>query len=101
MARLSLHLPAEDSMAKDEIRKHGAVTEYRPERDDVSGGSDKSVQTEAIGAQGSQNIDVTSSTSRGGGGEFSDEVAKPDRAGGEREDSDHGLTSAADSRRSR
>lgn len=58
-------------MANEDIRKHGAVTEYRPEKDDVSGGSDKSVQTEAIGAEGDRNLTSTSATSGGAGGQIS------------------------------
>jgi hypothetical protein len=79
-------------MAKDEIRKHGAVTEYRPERDDVSGGRDKSVQSEALGAQGLDNLAATSGSSGGSAGTIEDDVRKPNRAGGERDDVDPGLT---------
>jgi hypothetical protein len=57
-------------MAKDDIRKHGAVTEYQPERDDVSGGSDKSVQTEARGAEGAANLANSSASSSGSAGEI-------------------------------
>jgi len=73
-------------MAKDEIRKHGAVTDYRPDRDDVSGGSDKSVQTEALGAEGLTNLGATSGSMGGAAGTINDDVRKPNRAGGERDD---------------
>lgn len=52
----------------DEIIKHGAVTEYRPHKDDVSGGSDKSVQKEALGAEGLENLSATSGSSGGASG---------------------------------
>ena len=79
-------------MTKDEIRKHGDVTEYRPNRDDVSGGRDKSVQTEALGAEGLDNFAATSALSGGAAGRIEDDVRKPNRAGGERDDVDPGLT---------
>lgn len=56
----------------DEIRKEGAKTEYRPEKDDVSGGADKSVQTEALGAEGSANLYTTGATSGGAAGRIND-----------------------------
>lgn len=66
-------------MAKDDIRKRGAVTEYRPDKDDISGGRDKSVQTEAWGAEGEENVSVTGSTSGGAAGRLEDldDVGKP------------------------
>jgi hypothetical protein len=79
-------------MSKDEIRKHGAVTEYRPDRDDISGGRDKSVQAEALDAEGIDNLAATSGSSGGGAGRIDDDVRKPDRAGGERDDVELDLT---------
>jgi hypothetical protein len=78
-------------MSSDEIRKHGAVTEYRPDDDSVSGGSDKSVQSEAIGAEG--DLPANSATSGGQAGRINtiDHPATPDRDGGER-DENSGLT---------
>lgn len=59
-------------MAKDdkenEIRHEGAKTHYREHKDDVSGGRDKSVQTEALGKEGLADLSVTSGTSGGAAG---------------------------------
>ena len=68
----------------DEIIHHGPVTEYRPHKDDVSGGSDKSVQTEAKGAEGIADLVTTSGSSGGGAGRFSspDHNEPPRRDGG-------------------
>ena len=55
-------------MPKDEIRKRGAVTEYRPDNDEVSGGRDKSVQGEATGAEKASDIAQSGTTSRGAAG---------------------------------
>lgn len=49
----------------DEIIHKGPITEFRPHKDDVSGGRDKSVQTEAKGAEGLADMSVTSATSGG------------------------------------
>ena len=54
----------------DEIIHKGPITEYRPHKDDVSGGRDKSVQTEALGAEGIADLNSASSTSSGGAGQF-------------------------------
>lgn len=72
-------------MGKDEIRKRGDVTDYRPDDDRVSGGRDHSVQSEALGAEGSADLGVTSGTSGGAGGRIEDLDANPtpDRDGGE------------------
>lgn len=72
----------------DEIRKDGAKTEYRPRKDDVSGGSDKSVQTEARGAEGLADLQTTSASSGGMGGRFSspDHNPAPRRDGGKSDD---------------
>lgn len=62
-------------MAKDkndEIIERGPVTEYRPHKDDVSGGRDKSVQTEALGAEGLADLSVTSGSSGGSAGRIND-----------------------------
>jgi hypothetical protein len=93
MACASLFSGAEEHMANDEIRKRGAVTEYRPDEKDVSGGSDKSVQTEALGAEGSQNLPANSATSGGAAGRINDlEPNKtPERDGG-LNDNNRGLT---------
>jgi hypothetical protein len=74
-------------MANDEVRKHGAVTEYRPKDDHVSGGRDKSVQTEALGAEGSSNLSNSSATSGGAAGRINDldHNPTPKRDGGENE----------------
>jgi hypothetical protein len=56
----------------DEIIKHGAVTEYRPHKDDVSGGRDKSVQSEATGAEGASDLQSSGSTSGGVAGRITD-----------------------------
>jgi hypothetical protein len=73
-------------MAKndDEIRHHGAITEFRPHKDDVSGGRDKSVQSEATGAEGASDLNVAGSTSGGAAGRFSspDHNEPPRRDGG-------------------
>jgi hypothetical protein len=80
-------------MAKDseDIRKHGAVTEYRPDDDRISGGRDHSVQTEALGADG--DLPANSATSGGAAGRINtvDHPATPERDGGER-DENRGLT---------
>ena len=52
----------------EDIRKHGPITEYRPEKDDVPGGSDKSVQTEARKAEGADNLTNGSASSGGAAG---------------------------------
>jgi hypothetical protein len=52
----------------EDIRKHGPITEVRPEKDDVSGGRDKSVQSEAKGAEGMENLSKTSGSSGGAAG---------------------------------
>ena len=73
----------------DEIIKHGAVTEYRPHKDDVSGGRDKSVQTEATGAEGIADLGATSGSA---GGDAMGRIPEPDsyqrprRDGGEQPD---------------
>ena len=72
-------------MAKnDEIRREGAKTEYRPHKDDVSGGREKSVQSEARGAEGSTDLQNSGATSGGAAGRFStlDHNAAPQRSGG-------------------
>jgi hypothetical protein len=72
MAWTSLDQNREElSMSKDkndEVITHGAVTEYRPHKDDVSGGSDKSVQSEATGAEGASDLNTAGSTSGGAAG---------------------------------
>ena len=72
----------------DEIIHKGPITEYRPHKDDVSGGRDKSVQTEAKGAEGIADLQTTSGSSGGGAGRIPepDRTGKPNRAGGESPD---------------
>lgn len=65
-------------MAED-IRHRGPITEYRPEKDDVSGGRDKSVQSEAVGAEGSSNLAQSGTTSGGAAGRIEDDARKPSR----------------------
>lgn len=55
-------------MANDEIKRHGAITEFRPDDDRISGGKDHSVQTEARGDEGIENLPGNSATSGGAGG---------------------------------
>jgi hypothetical protein len=72
-------------MAKDdEVIHKGPITEYRPHKDDVSGGRDKSVQSEATGAEGASDLNVAGSTSGGAAGRFSspDHNPAPRRDGG-------------------
>ena len=59
-------------MAKQEIRKHGPATDYRPDEDDVKGGADHLVQSEAWGAEGSENLANDSATSGGAAGRVDD-----------------------------
>jgi hypothetical protein len=68
----------------DEITHKGPVTEYRPHKDDVSGGRDKSVQSEALGAEGASDLNSAGSTSGGAAGRFSspDHNPSPRRDGG-------------------
>jgi hypothetical protein len=68
----------------DEIIHHGPITEYRPHKDDVSGGRDKSVQSEATGAEGASDLNSAGSTSGGAAGRFSspDHNEPPRRDGG-------------------
>ena len=49
------------------------MTDYRPNEDDVKGGSDHSVQSEALGAEGSENLANDSATSGGAAGRI-DEI---------------------------
>ncbi|HEX8410015.1 MAG TPA: hypothetical protein VF883_14230 [Thermoanaerobaculia bacterium] len=72
----------------DEIIHHGPVTEYRPHKDDVSGGRDKSVQSEATGAEGASDLNAAGSTSGGAAGRLSspDHNEPPRRDGGESPD---------------
>jgi hypothetical protein len=73
----------------DEIIERGPITEYRPHKDDVSGGRDKSVQTEATGAEGIADMSVTSATSGGDAGSRIPEssgYARPKNSGGEAPD---------------
>lgn len=57
---------------EDEVRHEGAKTIYREHKDDVSGGRDKSVQTEALGKEGLANLSVTSGSSGGAAGRIVD-----------------------------
>jgi hypothetical protein len=68
----------------DEVIHHGPVTEYRPHKDDVSGGRDKSVQTEALGAEGIADLSNSSATSGGASGKVNtvNSPAQPRRDGG-------------------
>jgi hypothetical protein len=50
---------------KADIRKHGPITEFRPDDDRISGGKDGSVQKEALGAEGIDNLSATSASSGG------------------------------------
>ena len=73
----------------DEVIHKGPITEYRPHKDDVSGGRDKSVQTEATGAEGLADMGATSGTSGGdamGRIPESDSYQRPRRDGGEAPD---------------
>ena len=74
----------------DEVIHKGPITEYRPHKDDVSGGRDKSVQAEATGAEGSSDLKVAGSTSGGAAGRFSspDHNPVPRRDGGLSADDD-------------
>lgn len=56
----------------DEIIHKGPITEFRPHKDDVSGGRDKSVQTEARGAEGLADLLVTSGSSGGSAGRITE-----------------------------
>jgi hypothetical protein len=60
-----------------EIRHEGAKTIYRGEKDDVSGGRDKSVQTEALGAEGTANLSNAGSSSGGAAGRIEDVEGQP------------------------
>ncbi len=68
----------------DEVIHKGPITEFRPRKDDVSGGRDKSVQTEATGAEGLTDLGATSGTSGGDAGRISegDDYGHPRRDGG-------------------
>ncbi|HEY0144000.1 MAG TPA: hypothetical protein VGF48_24145 [Thermoanaerobaculia bacterium] len=82
-----------DQDKDNEIIHRGPITEFRPHADHVSGGSDKSVQKEALGAEGIEDLSATSGTSGGApGGKISegDSYARPRRDGGEREDNRDG-----------
>jgi hypothetical protein len=60
-------------MAKDEeVRHEGAKTFYREHEDGVSGGRDKSVQTEALGADGAANLSNSGASSGGAAGRIVD-----------------------------
>ena len=75
----------------DEVIQKGPITEYRPHKDDVSGGRDKSVQTEATGAEGLADMAATSATSGGDAMSRipeSDSYQRPRRDGGESSDDD-------------
>lgn len=78
------------SKKDDEIIRDGARTEYRPQKDDVSGGRDKSVQSEATGAEGASDLQNTGATSGGAAGRFStiDHDPAPKRDGGPTSDDD-------------
>lgn len=65
-------------MAKEEIRKRGPVTDYRPNDREVLGGRNKSVQTEAIGAEGSEDLANDGSTSGGAAGHINDPGRRPE-----------------------
>jgi hypothetical protein len=74
---------------KDEVIHKGPITEFNPHRDDVSGGRDKSVQTEATGAEGITDLTATSGSAGGdamGRIPESDSYARPKRDGGEAPD---------------
>ena len=60
-------------MANDEIRKHGAVTDYRPDDERLRGGKDHSVQTEALGEEGSANLAQSGTTTSGAAGRVDDQ----------------------------
>lgn len=85
---------AKDNEKNDEVIHKGPITEYRPHADHVSGGSDKSVQKEAIGAEGIEDLSATSGTSGGApSGRISgvdQEYGRPRRDGGERDDNQDG-----------
>jgi hypothetical protein len=73
----------------DEVIHKGPITEFNPHRDDVSGGRDKSVQTEATGAEGITDLTATSGSAGGdamGRIPESDSYARPKRDGGEAPD---------------
>jgi hypothetical protein len=55
-------------MADNDVRKRGEVTGYRPDDDSVSGGKDKSVQSEARDSKGSEDLANNSATSGGNAG---------------------------------
>jgi hypothetical protein len=62
---------------EDEIRHEGAKTHYREHKDDVSGGRDKSVQSEALGAEGASNLSNSGSSSGGAAGRIEELDANP------------------------
>lgn len=68
----------------DEVIHKGPITEFRPHEDDVSGGRDKSVQSEATGAAGASDLQSSGATSGGAAGRFSspDHNPAPRRDGG-------------------
>ena len=69
----------------DDIRHRDAVTDYRPNDDTVKGGNDRSVQAEAVGAEGDENLLNSGATSGGAAGRLNDlePNATPRRDGGE------------------
>jgi hypothetical protein len=68
----------------DTVRQRGAVTDYRPNDRSMRGNAAGGVQTEALGAEGSENLSATSATSGGAAGQLNDidHNPTPDRAGG-------------------
>lgn len=68
----------------DEVIHHGSITDFRPHKDDVSGGRDKSVQSEATGAEGASDLQNAGATSAGAAGRISrlDENEGANRPGG-------------------
>jgi hypothetical protein len=76
---------ANDQNDNPDIRKDGAVTEYRPDDQSVRGGKDHSVQSEALGADMDENLAASSATSGGAAGRFNDLDPNPlpQRDGGE------------------
>ncbi|MGN6186498.1 MAG: hypothetical protein ACTHQM_22920 [Thermoanaerobaculia bacterium] len=83
MAWASLRLRVEVTMANRE----GTIKEYRPHEDHISGGRDKSVQNEALGAEGASDLQSSGSSSGGAAGRFSspDHNPTPRRDGGKAE----------------
>lgn len=63
---------------ESDSRREGNVTTYRPDDDRLSGGRDGSVQSEARGEKGTEELGSTSTTSGGAAGKINDLDDTPD-----------------------